>query len=312
MFRLYSSIWRVSWRRQLVLIFLSLSIAALAVVPLEFQKDIVNLLTYSAIDKKELYWLGAGMFGVILLSLGLKFLSGFTSGSLGEDVIRLIRVRLVERATETKHHEDAPLQGTLATAVSAEAEELGKFAGGAFADPVVQIGTLVSVISFISATQPGLGMIAFSMVVPQVIIVLVSQRKVNQFVGHRVKLLRASTNQLTTEEIAEVTEEVYAKFDEIYSTRRNMFLWKLSTKFLISAINGAGTVGVLMLGGYLVLNGKTDVGSVVAAVTGLTRIQGPTAFLIAFYRQVSANRIKYELLRELLGDEDQRTQRQNA
>ena len=56
---------------------------------------------------------------------------------------------------------------------------------------------------------------------------------------------------------------------------------------------------VLMLGGYLVLQGRTDVGTVVAATMGLSRIQGPTAFLIAFYRQVSANRVKFDLLRGL-------------
>ena len=52
--------------------------------------------------------------------------------------------------------------------------------------------------------------------------------------------------------------------------------------------------------GWMVLEGRTDVGTVVAATIGLGRIQGPTAFLIAFYRQVSANRIKFELLREVL------------
>ena len=57
-----------------------------------------------------------------------------------------------------------------------------------------------------------------------------------------------------------------------------MFLWKLSAKFLLSVINGAGTVGVLMLGGWLVLQGKTDVGTVVAATSGLSRIQGPPPF----------------------------------
>lgn len=106
--------------------------------------------------------------------------------------------------------------------------------------------------------------------------------------------------QASKQDITDEVAAVEAKFDEIYDTRRNMFLWKLSTKFVLSAINGAGTVAVLMLGGWLVLHGRTDVGTVVAAVSGLGRIQGPTAFLIAFYRQVSANRIKFELLRDLI------------
>ncbi|MCE8546954.1 ABC transporter ATP-binding protein [Ruegeria pomeroyi] len=299
MLQLYAAIWRVSGRRQVMLIVLSLAIATLAAVPLEFQRNIVNLLTDEAIDAGNLFLLGAGMGVAILASLVLKFLTGFLSGTLGEHVIRLIRMRLVTRAAEGGNNLH---QGTLTTAVSAEAEELGKFAGGAFADPVVQIGTLVSVIGYISSTQPGLGLIALLMILPQIAIVLLSQRQVNRYVARRVKLLRAAGNRLSEEDIAAAVTEVEQTFDEIYATRRNMFLWKLSTKFVISAINGAGTVAVLMLGGWLVLHGRTDVGTVVAAVSGLGRIQAPTAFLIAFYRQVSANRIKFELLRELFAE----------
>lgn len=297
MLDLYAAIWRVSGRRQIVLILLSICIAALAAVPLNFQKDIVNYLTEGQMELDRLYLLGAGMMAAILLSLGLKWVMGYRSGVLGEDIIRLIRGRLVEAA---RTGEKTVPTGTLSTAVSAEAEELGKFAGAAFSEPVVQIGTLISVIGFIASTQPGLGMIALGLVFPQIIIVLLSQRQVNRLVAERVRVLRGATNRLSQEEVAAAEAEVLAEFDRIYETRRVMFLWKLSSKFLLSTINGAGTVIVLMLGGYLVVEGRTDVGTVVAATMGLSRIQGPTAFLIAYYRQVSANRVKYELLRGLL------------
>lgn len=302
MFRLYTAIWRASAGRQIILIILSLAIAALAAAPLEFQRDIINHLTTKEIEVDHLLLLGAGMMGVILLSLALKWVLGFRAGTLGEDLIRMIRQRLLVRAIDVDESGGDIRKGTMTTAISAEAEELGKFAGGAFSDPVVQIGTLISVIGYISSTQPGLGLIAFSMIVPQIAIVLISQRKVNIFVAERVRILRSSTDEMTIEDIQAVSQEVLAKFDEIFETRRRMFIWKLSAKFLLSVINGAGTVGILMLGGWLVLQGKTDVGTVVAATSGLSRIQGPTAFLIAFYRQVSANRIKYDLMLELFGD----------
>ncbi|WP_170764053.1 ABC transporter transmembrane domain-containing protein [Ruegeria lacuscaerulensis] len=301
MFQLYRAIWRASAGRQIILIVLSIAIAALAAVPLEFQRDIINHLTADDVETDRLIYLGMGMMAVILLSLGLKWLLGYRAGTLGEDLIRMIRQRLLVRSADLNESGETVRKGTMTTAISAEAEELGKFAGGAFSDPVVQIGTLISVIGYISSTQPGLGMIALSMIVPQIIIVLMSQRKVNIFVAERVRILRSSTDRLTTEDINAVARDVEAQFDDIYNTRRRMFIWKLSAKFLLSVINGAGTVGVLMLGGYLVLNGRTDVGTVVAATSGLGRIQGPTAFLIAFYRQVSANRIKYELMLELFG-----------
>ncbi len=306
MLQLYLAIWRASAGRQIILIVLSLAVAALAAVPLEFQRDIINHLTSDDVGTERLILLGLGMMGVILLSLGLKWVLGYRAGTLGEDLIRMIRQRLLWRSTDLNESGETVRKGAMSTAISAEAEELGKFAGGAFSDPVVQIGTLISVIGYISSTQPGLGMIAFSMIVPQIIIVLLSQRKVNVFVARRVQILRSATDRLTVEDLEAVERDIDAMFDDIYETRRRMFLWKLSAKFLLSVINGAGTVGVLMLGGWLVLQGRTDVGTVVAAVSGLGRIQGPTAFLIAFYRQVSANRIKYELMLELFGPDPTR------
>lgn len=304
MFQLYSAIWRVSGRRQVVLILLSAAIAALAAVPLEFQKRIVNLLTQGDIDARNLVLLGAGMLAAILLSLGLKWLMGYRSGLLGEDLIRLIRNRLVAGAEDP---DNGKVQtGTLATAVSAEAEEVGKFAGSAFSQPVVQIGTLFSVIGFIASTQPRLGLIALAMILPQIVLVLLSQRQVNALVAERVHVLRRATNGITASDIRDTADAVIRDFDTIYDTRRRMFIWKLSTKFLLSAINGAGTVAVLTLGGWLVLQGETDVGTVVAATAGLGRIQGPTTFLIAFYRQVSASRVKYDLLLEVFERDDRK------
>lgn len=304
MFDLYATIWRATWRSQILLILLSVAIAALAAVPLSYQKEIINALAASGTTRTQVLTLCGGMMGVILLSLALKWLMGFRSGVLGEDVTRRLRGAIYANGVEDNGQDLG--KGTVAAAVTAEAEELGKFTGGAISEPVVQIGTLISVVSFIAATQPRLGLIALGMILPQAVLVLATQPKVNDLVARRVRILRRSTDRITEEDVDRASQEVMDGFDAIFETRRTMFLWKLSTKFLLSAINGAGTVIVLALGGLLVLEGRTDVGTVVAATTGLGRLQGPTTFLIAFYRQVSATRVKYELLREVVRRPDQR------
>ncbi len=295
MYDLYAAIWRVSARRQVILILLSAAIAALAAVPLSYQKDIINALTTAEISGPDLVRLCAEMMALILVSLALKWAQGIGANLLGEDVIRRIRQRVYKVGLE----ERSVPAGTLTTMVSAEAEELGKFAGSAFSEPVMQVGTMIAVVGYIAAEQPFLGLIALGIIAPQVALVLATQRVVNRRVAERVRVLRQATNDIVAQDLQRESDAVLSAFDQIYDTRRSMFLWKLSTKFVISAINGAGTVGLLLLGGWYVLQGRTDVGTVVAATMGLARLQGPTSFLIAFYRQISATRVKFELLRDV-------------
>ena len=298
MLEMYAAIWRVSAVRQVILILLSAAIAALAAVPLSYQKDIINELTASEIHFPGLLRLCAEMMGVILLSLALKWAAGFGANLLGEDTTRLLRQRIYGTALETGRDSELST-GTVSTMISAEAEELGKFAGSAYSEPVMQIGTMISVVGYIATAEPILGVIALAIMAPQVVLVLSTQRVVNRHVAERVRILRRSTSDIVKDDLDHENADVLGAFDGIYATRRSMFIWKLSTKFAISAITGAGTVGVLLLGGWYVLKGETDVGTVVAAVMGLSRLQGPTSFLIAFYRQISATRVKYELLKDV-------------
>lgn len=303
MLQLYSAIWRASSGRQIILILLSLAIAGLAAAPLSYQKEIINALSDGTATREDIIFLCLSMMVVILLSLGLKWLMGFRSNVLGEDIIRLIR-----KAVLTAFNSDGAKSsrtGEATAMVTAEAEELGRFSGSAFSEPVVQVGTLVSVIGFIASTQPGLGVIAILIILPQIVVVLYTQVRVNRLISERVHVLRRASSQVASGESQRLQEKITEEFDAIYETRRRIFHWKLSTKFFLSAVNGAGMVAVLMLGGALVLRDLTDVGTVVAATMGLGRLQAPTAFLIAFYRQVSATRVKFELLRDAFPDAPQ-------
>jgi ABC-type bacteriocin/lantibiotic exporter with double-glycine peptidase domain len=58
----------------------------------------------------------------------------------------------------------------------------------------------------------------------------------------------------------------------------------------------AGAVGILFLGGWLVLHGRTEVGTVVASLTGLTRIDRPWRELVSFFRSASTVRVQYAML----------------
>ena len=295
----YKAIWLATWRQQIPLILLSIIVAALAAAPLDFQKEAINGLVAGE-DGDKLLMLCAGYLGIILLSAALKFLLNFRISALGEAVIRLIRERLYARYVEDTVAEAGQIstKGTLVTMISAEAEDVGAFSGAAIAEPLVTIGTLCSVIGYITATEPALGMIALGMILPQAVIVLAIQRQINIRVRKRVQHLRSTSDTISASAMKQLEQEVQDDFDAIYNTRRQIFFWKLSSKFVLKTITAFGTVGVLLLGGLMVLEGRTEVGVIVAALTGLTQISGPWLELVAFFRNASTMQVRFHMIIE--------------
>ncbi|TCL09418.1 ABC transporter transmembrane protein [Shimia isoporae] len=297
MWKFYARIWRNTGKAQIVLIILSLIVAALAAAPLQFQKDIINSLGPD-LEVNVLVGLCAGYLGVIVVTNIFKFALNYRSSLLGEDTIRRIRASVYG----AHHNPDAsrkPNAGTLATIISAEAEEVGRFVGQAVANPLLQVGTLVSVVGYVASTQPYLGAFMVFMIVPQAAIVLFLQEKVNKRVRDRTIVLRHASSEISDEEmkdISQVQDVIVDDFDKIYTIRRGIFKLKLSMKMAMNVISGVGLVGILLIGGLLMKQNMTDVGTVVASISALERINSPWRLLLNFYKELSAARVKFELI----------------
>jgi ABC-type bacteriocin/lantibiotic exporter with double-glycine peptidase domain len=87
-----------------------------------------------------------------------------------------------------------------------------------------------------------------------------------------------------------------ADFRDVFETECRIFRLKLSSKFTLNAISGAGAVSILFVGGWLVLKGHSDVGTVMASHTGLARIDSPWRELVCFFRNAGTVRVKYAML----------------
>jgi len=288
--RLYRRIIEVTGVRQLGLVALALAIAALAAAPLELQKTIVNGLA-ETMSVEELVRLSAVYAGVVLLVAGLKLALGYGVARTGDYATRYIRRRLLDRDADRE-----PLaRGTLVTMLTSEAETIGGFAGTAFALPVVQAGTLLSVLAFITASQPMLGLVALFVVAPQAFIVLAVQRRVTALVRGRVRLIQRASDGLVAGDEAPAGGS-RRDFDDVYDVQRRINRLKQGSKFALNALSTLGLVATLALGGWLVLQGSTDVGTVVAALGGLARIAKPWSDLVAFYRQWSVVGARFDMM----------------
>ncbi len=294
---LYRAIWRVTGRQQPWLILMSILVAVLAAVPLKFQQLVVNsLVEHGKAD--YLAWLCAGLLAAVLASAALKFALNLSMSTVGERVVLRIRERLYGNhvADVAAGGSAPPKRGTLVTMLSAEAESVGAFAGVAIATPLMQLGTLVSVIGFIVVAQPWLGLLAIAVVIPQAIVVIAIQGRINRRVRQRVQALRDASDRISDSDLRRIEDEIVADFRQVFEIRWRTFVLKLTSKFALSVVSALGVVGVLFLGGLLVLDGRSDVGTVVASLTGLARIEGPWREMVSFFRNASTVRVKYAMI----------------
>jgi ABC-type bacteriocin/lantibiotic exporter with double-glycine peptidase domain len=70
--------------------------------------------------------------------------------------------------------------------------------------------------------------------------------------------------------------------------------------FLMNLTHHAGVVAVLALGGWYALNGRVEIGTVVAFISGLAKINDPWGDVVNWFRDMTVNRVKYRLVREAI------------
>ena len=90
----------------------------------------------------------------------------------------------------------------------------------------------------------------------------------------------------------------------VYSLNMQIYRRKYAMNFLINLLYHFGTVGILFVGGWFVMRGKTEVGTVVAFISGLTKVNDPWNDLVTFFRDMTNARVKYQLIAKVLDDQD--------
>jgi ABC-type multidrug transport system fused ATPase/permease subunit len=309
---LYAYVWRSSASQQVVLIILAIIAAVLATAPLELQRHIIN--TLAGHEKVEnLTWLCGGYLFAALGIGTLKYIVNIRSAGLGEFMIRSLREEVLRSASRSINRDatlDEPRKnasGALVTTISSQAEAVGKFVGDCISTPIVQAGTLLSVLSYMLYTEPRLGVVVLFIAVPQFFLVPMVQRRLNVYVRERAHTLVRAGDLMVDPALHRETSpsslrnEIGKAFETIYLARLHTFKLKFGLKFVISVLQSMAVFVLLFAGGIMVLNGKTEIGIVVAFISGLDRVLEPWREMIAFVRSTSSAKVQFDLIESTLG-----------
>jgi ABC-type multidrug transport system fused ATPase/permease subunit len=299
----YRYVWRSSGPRQVPLVILAIIAAVVTMLPLELQRHIINSL--AGREKADaLILLCAGYLAAAWSISVLRFLLNTRSAGVGESAILALRRDIHGVGVPRAGPGSADQGGTFVAILSTEAEAVGKLVGECISTPLVQVGTLLSVLSYMLWTQPELGMVVLLIALPQVLATPLVQRRINALVKTRVKELRHAGDMVVDEMRDGGTNrsaEVFKSFEKVFGVRLRVFRLKFGMKLMVSGLQSLSVFVLLSVGGIMVLQGHTEVGIVVAFISGLDRVVEPLRELIGFLRSASVAKVQYDMIEATLG-----------
>jgi ABC-type bacteriocin/lantibiotic exporter with double-glycine peptidase domain len=300
---LYGYIWKISGRAQILLALLSIFIFLLDLVPLELQRHIVN----DAIGQRaftQLAWLCAAYAVTALVQGASKLVWNVYRNSVGEAASQRLRLDTFAAALQHPEPDAGAKEGVGVSIILSEADPVGLFVATSVSEPALHGGVLISVFAYLLYLQPLMALVALSLFLPQCAFVPLVQAAINRRTMTRIQVMRRLSTDIVTEAAAGVLEREDGAYQRrvrsIYALNMQIYRRKYGMNFLINLLYHLGTVGILFVGGWFVMQGRTDIGTVVAFISGLTKLNDPWNDLLTFFRDMTNARTKYRLIARVL------------
>ena len=313
----YGFILRFSWREQIYVVVMTLASFPFLYWSLDLPKQIINRAisgkhfpqSYFGLELNQIPYLLVlcTVFLVLILVNGwFKLHINVKKGQLGERMLRRLRYELYQRVLRFPlHHFDRVASGQIVAMITAELEPVGGFVGEAFAVPISQAGTLLTILVFMFMQNPVLGAAALAFYPLQGYLIPKMQRVIRALGRTRVRKIRSLSDRIG-ETIAARTEirvndgapyqlaEIAQRLGEIYDIRLEIYNRKFFVKFLNNLIGNLTPFFFFAIGGYFVIKGSLSFGALVAVLAAYKDMSSPWKELLDYYQNQQDVAIKYE------------------
>jgi ABC-type multidrug transport system fused ATPase/permease subunit len=275
------------------LAFLSVAVFALSAVPLELQRRVVNGLTARTAGETIL-WLALAYAGVALAEQLLKLTLNVYRGWVAESTVRRLRAQVLG-VTPGPRAASPEGTGVEIAMILEEAEPIGGFAGISISEPLLQGGILVSVIGYMFVLQPWLALLGLAFFLPQTVFVPLLQTAINRRARARILAKRDVSGTIAEGAPDTAPQTLGAAIQRIFALNMGIYRFKYSMNLLMNLMHHFSVAVALCVGGWMALDGRIEVGTVVAIVSGLGKLNDPWGDLVNWARELSVVSVKYRL-----------------
>ncbi len=257
---------------------------------------------------------------LIALSLGLLFmiaLNGFLKlqintmkGWMGERMLRRLRYVLFDhilRFPLARFRRVKPAE--MSSMIKDEVEPLGGFIGESMITPLFLAGEALTALFFIMYQHFLLGTVALAVISVQAFVIPKLRRRLLQLAKERQLTARQLAGRIaeTVDGIVEIhthdtsnyeRAEISARLGKIFRIRFEFYQRKFMIKFLNNFLSQVTPFIFYLMGGYLVINGRLDIGALVAVIAAYKDLPSPIKELIDWDQQRMDVQIKYNQVSE--------------
>ncbi len=307
---LFSWVLKTRISLQLLLLLLIVGVVFLRVLPLEIQKRIVNdVLAVGDVYQLLVYCLIFLL--AVLLSSVLKMAVNGVQTIIGQQALTDMRRELYQHILRLplSFFRKTPT-GTVVASLVTELAASANFVGGAIGVPVSNVLTLIAIGGYLVWLNPLLGGVTLSIYPIALFVIPLVQRGVNNWNSKRIITSNEMSSRIA-ESVASIGE-IHAQgsfqseekryntiIERLLKIRIIWSMYRYGVKVTNNLFVGLGPVVVMLLGGYLLMQGKTELGSIVAFLSAQERLYDPWKELIEFYQTQQDASVRYRKIMQI-------------
>ncbi len=284
---------------------LSIAVFALSAVPLELQRRIVNDAIGSG-AVRTIFLLALAYASVALLEQAFKLVLNVYRAWVSETAVRALRRMLhVQRmdvaagSTETT--------GVEIAMIVQEAEPIGGFVGVSISEPLLQGGILASVIGYMIYLEPWMAVLCPLFFLPQLVFVPLMQWAINRRAEARIRTIRDVSSGIASAVVDELDVPAESRrIDQVFALNMGIYKFKYSMNLAMNLMYYFSVAAALGVGGWFAVEGRIEVGTVVAIVSGLGKLNDPWGDFVNWARELSVVGVKYRLFADVVTGMDGR------
>ncbi|MFJ5370092.1 ABC transporter transmembrane domain-containing protein [Bosea sp. CER48] len=243
---------------------------------------------------------------LVLINGAFKYVINVRKGILGERMLRRMRYDLFSQLMRFRPEEIRSVKpAEIASMIKDEVEPVGGFVGDAFIQPVFLLSQALTALVFIMAQSFWLGSIALLIVLAQAIIIPILRREQlrlgrerqiasRQLAGRIGEIVDAGPMIQGHGATAYVQADIAGRLGRLFDIRYALFKRKFAVKFLNNLLAQITPFFFYAIGGYFALQGRLDIGQLVAVIAAYRDLPSPIKELIDWDQQRNDVTIKYE------------------